>query len=224
MRALNIRWLGNLPYTEALTLQKGFHNSVSDIENEEDYLLLLEHNSVITLGRSGNKKNLITNKNKLDELGIEYFETDRGGDITYHGKGQLIGYPIIRLSDPKKVLPFVRTIENSIIDVLSKINIDSYSKDGDTGVWTEKGKIASIGIKVSKGITSHGFSINVKSCEEYFQKIIPCGIPNLAITSIDEENGDITDLSKLENIIADSVSENFHVPIIWKNTLTLSSI
>ena len=101
MRALNIRWLGNLPYTEALTLQKGFHNSVSDIENEEDYLLLLEHNSVITLGRSGNKKNLITNKNKLDELGIEYFETDRGGDITYHGKGQLIGYPIIRLSDPK---------------------------------------------------------------------------------------------------------------------------
>ena len=102
MRALNIRWLGNLPYTEALTLQKGFHNSVSDIENEEDYLLLLEHNSVITLGRSGNKKNLITNKNKLDELGIEYFETDRGGDITYHGKGQLIGYPIIRLSDPKK--------------------------------------------------------------------------------------------------------------------------
>ena len=158
MRALNIRWLGNLPYTEALTLQKGFHNSVSDIENEEDYLLLLEHNSVITLGRSGNKKNLITNKNKLDELGIEYFETDRGGDITYHGKGQLIGYPIIRLSDPKKVLPFVRTIESSIIDVLSKLSIDSYSKDGDTGVWTEKGKIASIGIKVSKWTTYHGFS------------------------------------------------------------------
>ena len=87
MRALNIRWLGNLPYGEALTLQKGLHNSVSVGNNEEDYLLLLEHNNVITLGRSGDKNNLIANKEKLDNLGIEYFETDRGGDITFHGKG-----------------------------------------------------------------------------------------------------------------------------------------
>ncbi len=165
MRALNIRWLGNLPYSEALTLQKGLHNSVSKESNEEDYLLLLEHNNVITLGRSGDKENLITNKDMLEKLGIEYFETDRGGDITFHGKGQLIGYPIIRLSDPKKVIPFVRAIEKSLINVLTSFNIDSYSKEQDTGVWTSKGKIASIGIKVSKWTTYHGF-IFLK-CKEY---------------------------------------------------------
>ncbi len=215
MRALNIRWLGNLPYTEALTLQKGFHNSVSDIENEEDYLLLLEHNSVITLGRSGNKKNLITNKNKLDELGIEYFETDRGGDITYHGKGQLIGYPIIRLSDPKKVLPFVRTIENSIIDVLSKLNIDSYSKDGDTGVWTEKGKIASIGIKVSKWTTYHGFSLNISEELSGFNLINPCGNSNEEIAAVHQFNKEVS-FKEIVEEVSDEFINKFNYEIVNK--------
>ena len=215
MRALNIRWLGNLPYTEALTLQKGFHNSVSDIENEEDYLLLLEHNSVITLGRSGNKKNLITNKNKLDELGIEYFETDRGGDITYHGKGQLIGYPIIRLSDPKKVLPFVRSIENSIIDVLSKLNIDSYSKDGDTGVWTEKGKIASIGIKVSKWTTYHGFSLNISEELSGFSLINPCGNSNEEIAAVHQFNKEVS-FKEIVEEVSDEFINKFNYEIVNK--------
>ena len=215
MRALNIRWLGNLPYTEALTLQKGFHNSVSDIENEEDYLLLLEHNSVITLGRSGNKKNLITNKNKLDELGIEYFETDRGGDITYHGKGQLIGYPIIRLSDPKKVLPFVRSIENSIIDVLSKLNIDSYSKDGDTGVWTEKGKIASIGIKVSKWTTYHGFSLNISEELRGFNLINPCGNSNEEIAAVHQFNKEVS-FKEIVEEVSDEFINKFNYEIVNK--------
>ena len=215
MRALNIRWLGNLPYTEALTLQKGFHNSVSDIENEEDYLLLLEHNSVITLGRSGNKKNLITNKNKLDELGIEYFETDRGGDITYHGKGQLIGYPIIRLSDPKKVLPFVRSIENSIIDVLSKLNIDSYSKDGDTGVWTEKGKIASIGIKVSKWTTYHGFSLNISEELSGFYLINTCGNSNEEIAAVHQFNKEVS-FKEIVEEVSDEFINKFNYEIVNK--------
>ena len=149
MRDLNIRWLGKLPYSEAHDLQLGLHRSVSQEESKDDYLLLLEHNNVITSGRSSKENNLLASKGQLHELGIEYFETDRGGDITYHGDGQLIGYPIIRLSDPKKVIQFVRNLENVIIDSLRKFKIDSFTKENDTGVWTAKGKIASIGIKVS---------------------------------------------------------------------------
>ena len=224
MSKLNVRWLGYLPYHEALTLQKGLHDYVSESTNHSDYLLLLEHDSVITKGRTTKASNILESEETLASKGIEVYDVDRGGDVTFHGKGQLVGYPILRLEDPKRVIPYVRSLEKVIIQTLASCGIESWNDDAATGVWTREGKVASIGIKVSKGITSHGFSINVKSCEEYFQKIIPCGIPNLAITSIDEENGDITDLSKLENIIADSVSENFHVPIIWKNTLTLSSI
>ena len=98
MRDLNIRWLGKLPYSEAYDLQLGLHRSVSQEDSKDDYLLLLEHNNVITSGRSSKENNLLVSKGQLHELGIEYFETDRGGDITYHGDGQLIGYPIIRLS------------------------------------------------------------------------------------------------------------------------------
>ena len=124
LRDLNIRWLGKLPYSEAYDLQLGLHRSVSQEDSKDDYLLLLEHNNVITSGRSSKENNLLVSKAQLNELGIEYFETDRGGDITYHGDGQLIGYPIIRLSDPKKVIPFVRNIENVIIDSLRKFKID----------------------------------------------------------------------------------------------------
>ncbi len=213
MRALNIRWLGNLSYSEALTLQKGLHNSVSKENNEEDYLLLLEHNNVITLGRSGDKENLITNKAKLENLGIEYFETDRGGDITFHGKGQLIGYPIIRLSDPKKVIPFVRTIEKSIINALNKFNIDSYSKEEDTGVWTSKGKIASIGIKVSKWTTYHGFSLNIFEDLEGFDLINPCGNSNEKIASVHSFNKEVS-FKEIVNVISGEFSKNFSYEIV----------
>ena len=118
MRKLNVRWLGNLPYSEALILQKGLKESVSKEYNPYDYLLLLEHNNVITIGRTGDSNNLLLNSNELKEKGIEFFETDRGGDVTFHGKGQLIGYPIIRLQDPKKVIPFVRSLEETIIKTL----------------------------------------------------------------------------------------------------------
>ncbi len=213
MRALNIRWLGNLSYSEALTLQKGLHNSVSKENNGEDYLLLLEHNNVITIGRSGDKENLITNKAKLENLGIEYFETDRGGDITFHGKGQLIGYPIIRLADPKKVIPFVRTIEKSIIDSLAKLNIDSYSKQEDTGVWTSKGKIASIGIKVSKWTTYHGFSLNIFEDLEGFDLINPCGNSDEKIASVHSFNKEVS-FKEIVNVISGEFSKNFNYEIV----------
>ena len=192
MRKLNVRWLGNLPYSEALILQKGLKESVSKEYNPYDYLLLLEHNNVITIGRTGDSNNLLLNSNELKEKGIEFFETDRGGDVTFHGKGQLIGYPIIRLQDPKKVIPFVRSLEETIIKTLNSFNIDAFSKDDDTGVWTQKGKIASIGIKVSKWTTYHGFSLNIFDKLEGFDLINPCGNQDEKIAAVHSFNTEIS--------------------------------
>ena len=213
MRDLNIRWLGKLPYSEAYDLQLGLHRAVSQEDSKDDYLLLLEHNNVITSGRSSKENNLLVSKGQLHELGIEYFETDRGGDITYHGDGQLIGYPIIRLSDPKKVIPFVRNLENVIIDSLRKFKIDSYTKEDDTGVWTAKGKIASVGIKVSKWTTYHGFSLNIFDSLDGYQLINPCGNQSEQITSIHQFNPDIS----FEEV-ASEISDNFVKVFGYANT------
>ena len=186
MRELNVRWLGKLPYGEAYILQKGFHSATSQENSPFDYLLLLEHNNVVTIGRSGDINNLLVSKNILNENNIEFFETDRGGDITFHGDGQLIGYPIIRLDDPKKVVPFVRKIENVIIDTLAELSIDAFSKIDDTGVWTKEGKIASIGIKVSKWTTLHGFSLNISENTKGFDFINPCGSSDEHVVSIQQ--------------------------------------
>ena len=186
MRELNVRWLGKLPYGEAYILQKGLHSATSQENSPFDYLLLLEHNNVVTIGRSGDINNLLVSKNILNENNIEFFETDRGGDITFHGDGQLIGYPIIRLDDPKKVVPFVRKIENVIIDTLAELSIDAFSKIDDTGVWTKEGKIASIGIKVSKWTTLHGFSLNISENTKGFDFINPCGSSEENVVSIQQ--------------------------------------
>ncbi len=186
MRELNIRWLGKLPYGEAYILQKGLHSATSQESSPFDYLLLLEHNNVVTIGRSGDINNLLVSRNILNENNIEFFETDRGGDITFHGDGQLIGYPIIRLDDPKKVVPFVRKIENVIIDTLAELSIEAFSKTDDTGVWTKEGKIASIGIKVSKWTTLHGFSLNISENTKGFDFINPCGSSDEHVVSIQQ--------------------------------------
>jgi len=192
LRKLNVRWLGNLPYSEALILQKGLKESVAGEHNPYDYLLLLEHNNVITIGRTGDTNNLLLDSEELEKKGIEFFETDRGGDITFHGKGQLIGYPIMRLQDPKKVIPFVRSLEQTIIKTLGSFDIEAFSKEDDTGVWTSEGKIASIGVKVSKWTTYHGFALNIFDKLEGFDFINPCGNQEEKIASVHTFNTEIS--------------------------------
>ena len=192
MRNLNVRWLGKLPYQEAYDLQLGIHKNVSNDISSDDYLLLLEHDKVITVGRSAKAENLLVGKNELLTKKVEYVETDRGGDITYHGEGQIVGYPIIRLTDPKKVIPYVRDLESVIIETLIKYSIDSFTKEDDTGVWTKKGKIASIGIKVSKWTTYHGFSLNIFDSLDGFELINTCGNESEKVTSIHSFNTSIS--------------------------------
>ena len=208
MRELNIRWLGKLPYKEAIDLQKGLHSSISSEKSNYDYLLLLEHNNVITIGRSGDKNNLLVTEDTLNKNNIEFYETDRGGDITFHGDGQLIGYPIIRLDDPKKVIPFVRKIEKVIIDTLSTFSISAFSKHDDTGVWTKEGKIASIGIKVSKWTTFHGFSLNITDNTKGYDFINPCGDSEERIVAIQNYDKNIS-FKEVTDIISKKFSETF---------------
>ncbi len=204
MRNLNVRWLGKLPYQEAYDLQLGIHKDVSNDNSSDDYLLLLEHDKVITVGRSAKAENLLVEKNELLTKKVEYVETDRGGDITYHGEGQIVGYPIIRLTDPKKVIPYVRDLESVIIETLKKYSIDSFTKEDDTGVWTKKGKIASIGIKVSKWTTYHGFSLNIFDSLDGFELINTCGNESEKVTSIHSFNSSISFQD-----VAEELTKNF---------------
>jgi lipoic acid synthetase len=204
LRNLNVRWLGKLPYQEAYDLQLGIHKDVSNDNSSDDYLLLLEHDKVITVGRSAKEGNLLVEKNELLTKKVEYVETDRGGDITYHGEGQIVGYPIIRLTDPKKVIPYVRDLETVIIKTLKKFSIDSFTKEDDTGVWTKKGKIASIGIKVSKWTTYHGFSLNIFDSLDGFELINTCGNESEKVTSIHSFNSSISFQD-----VAEELTKNF---------------
>jgi len=208
LRKLNVRWLGNLPYSEALILQKGLKESVAGEHNPYDYLLLLEHNNVITIGRTGDTNNLLLDSEELEKKGIEFFETDRGGDVTFHGKGQLIGYPIMRLQDPKKVIPFVRSLEQTIIKTLGSFDIEAFSKEDDTGVWTSEGKIASIGVKVSKWTTYHGFALNIFDKLEGFDFINPCGNQEEKIASVHTFNSEIS-FDDIVNKITETFTSEF---------------
>ena len=177
-----VKDLGLCDYNEALLSQKNTRNQL--IKNSgKNTLFLLEHNHTYTLGKNGNPNNIL-NKN------CELFETDRGGDVTYHGPGQLVGYPIIDLKTMGLgIRSYVSNIEQVLIHVLYDYGINASIKPGLTGVWIEDRKIASIGIRVSRWITTHGFALNVNTDMNYFSNIISCGIDNVYMTSMEKELG-----------------------------------
>ena len=176
MRSCCVRELGRLDYGRALDLQAEL---VSRRKQGEipDQLLLLEHPHVITLGRNGHMENLLATSEVLRSSGIAFHPTDRGGDITYHGPGQLVGYPILDLREWKRdVGAYVRSIEQVLIDLLADFRITAGRIPGCTGVWVDNAKIAAIGVHISRWVTSHGFALNVNTDLQYFQYIVPCGL------------------------------------------------
>lgn len=159
------------------------------------HLLFCEHNPVYTLGKSGSIKNLLLTEEGLEAKGIEYFKINRGGDITYHGPGQITGYPIFDLEKFKPDLHwYLRTMEDAVINLLADYGIESERSKGETGVWLDVGKptarkICAIGVRCSRWITMHGFAFNVNTDLDYFKFIIPCGITDKAVTSLQAEVG-----------------------------------
>lgn len=176
MRKCEVRELGRIGYGEALRWQERLVAARKQGE-APDQLLLLEHPHVITLGRNGDMKNLLASEDVLGRAGIEFHPTNRGGDITYHGPGQLVGYPIMDLREWKRdVGAFVRTLEQALIDTLAGYGIAAGRIAGLTGVWTGERKIAAIGVHISRWVTSHGFALNVTTDLSYFEYIVPCGL------------------------------------------------
>jgi len=173
-------------YGEGLALQERAFNKVY-VGEADGILLLLEHKPVFTIGRSGGRENLLVDERALDMLGIELYETNRGGNITYHGPGQIVAYPIFNLSKWKKDLPwYVSCLEEVVIRVLRDYDIRAGRKPKYRGVWIGDKKIAAIGIAVDKWITMHGFAFNVKVNKSHFGLINPCGIREFSVASLDD--------------------------------------
>jgi lipoic acid synthetase len=183
---LRTRWLGRLPYTEAWDLQRAFHEGRVQGRTEDDYLLLLEHPPVFTIGRNGDVSNLLVGMGGAEAKGAEVHHIDRGGDITFHGPGQLVGYPIIRLDDPKQIVPYVRKIEEVLIRTVGDFGVEAWREEGYTGVWTAKGKVAAIGIRVSRRVTMHGFALNLHPDMGFFGMMNPCGITDREVTTLSD--------------------------------------
>ncbi|MEX0912206.1 MAG: lipoyl(octanoyl) transferase LipB, partial [Gemmatimonadota bacterium] len=187
-RALDIRRLGRIDYPEALELQAELVRERRD-GAISDTLLLLEHPHVITLGSGWSAENILLSPEELEERGIQVIETGRGGDVTYHGPGQLVGYPILDLKPDRCDLHlYLRSLEHLLIEVLADFGLEAGRLEGLTGVWCGDRKIAAIGIRVSSGwITSHGFALNVSTDLSFFGTIVPCGLNDNSISSLSQE-------------------------------------
>ena len=188
-RVLVVAQAGVVPYAEALEWQRSLAQARIDGRLANDVLLLLEHPAVVTLGRNSHAGHL------LSRDGVEVFEIERGGDVTFHGPGQLVGYPIIDLTRHTPDLHwYLRTLEQALIDALAALGIPAERNPGYTGVWTGGGsrgsrKIASIGIHVKQWVTWHGFALNVTTDLSEFERMVPCGIPGVEMTSVERELG-----------------------------------
>ena len=190
---LKFKNIGLKPYAEALNVQQEVHQTI--IDGDPDILIVCAHPHVYTFGKSADRNNLLIDSDFLKTIDAEVYETDRGGDITYHGPGQLVGYPIINLRKHGiGVKKYVETLEVSIIKTLKSFNILAYQIEGLTGIWVGaqgvvKRKIGAIGIRVRNGVSMHGFALNVTTDLSYFDHIVPCGIANKEVTSIHQETG-----------------------------------
>jgi lipoate-protein ligase B len=188
MRQLLVCDLHSMPYADALALQRSVARARISGEIGEDLLLLVEHPPVVTLGRSSKERHLLASPALLAARGVELFEVERGGDVTFHGPGQLVGYPIVDLKRHKQDLHwYLRQVEEALIRAVAPLGIEGERSAGFTGVWTQGRKLASIGVHARDWVTWHGFALNVTTDLEYFDLIVPCGIAAVEMTSVARE-------------------------------------
>jgi len=216
MRPCELRDLGLLGYGEALAIQK---NLVEQRKQQliPDQLLIVEHPHVITQGRNGHAENLLASEEILERAGIAFHATDRGGDITYHGPGQIVGYPVFDLREWKRdVVAYVRAIEQVIMDSLAEFGVKAVRLEGCTGVWVNGKKIAAIGIHISRWVTSHGFALNHTTDLSYFQYIVPCGLtkPVTSMRQLNSKAGRDEVTAALVRNFAKTFHFEMHVPML----------
>lgn len=235
---VELRHWGNIPYQDAWDKQEALLKENLDIkqrnrsreleqindgvlEDTKSYWLFCEHPPVYTLGKSGHMENLLVNNEYLKEKGISFYKTNRGGDITYHGPGQIVGYPILDLERLKPdIVLYMRNLEEVIIRTLAEYGLVCGRSEGETGVWLDAEiphrarKICAMGVRTSRWITMHGFALNVNTDLSYFQLIIPCGIQNKQVTSLEKELGRTVPLEEVEGKIKHHAEEVFGIQLI----------
>ncbi|MCU0240345.1 MAG: lipoyl(octanoyl) transferase LipB [Pyrinomonadaceae bacterium] len=211
-RLLEVRRLGRFSYFDGLNLQKELETEVIT-NRKNDYLLLLEHPHTFTLGRRAKEQGVLATAEILKNIGAEVFETNRGGKVTYHGIGQIVGYPIVNLSpDREDVHKYVRDIEEVLIRTMNDYDIEAFRIEGLTGVHTHDGKVAAIGIHIKRWVTTHGFALNVNTDLSYFNWIIACeGEP---VTSLEKLLGKEIPLAEVEEKLIKNFTEVFSSTII----------
>ena len=208
-RKCEAQWLGRVDYSQGLLLQERAVECLRTGEGPER-LLLLEHPHVVTLGRGADDTNILADPDQLEALSVEVFETGRGGDVTYHGPGQIVGYPIINLRpDRCDVHRYVRDIEEVLIRTVGEFGIAASRSAGLTGVWVGNEKIGAIGVRIARWITSHGFALNVNTDLSYFGIIVPCGISGKGVTSIAHLLGRAVELEDVAAVLTRHFGEVF---------------
>lgn len=186
-----------------------------------NHLLFVEHPHVYTLGKSGDEHNMLANENKLKEINATYVKTNRGGDITYHGPEQLVGYPILDLANFKEDINwYLRSLEEVIIKTIADYGLSGVRSKGETGVWLDVGKpyarkICAMGVKASRWVTMHGFALNVNTDLRYFEYIIPCGIKDKAVTSLERELNEKVEMNEVKNKVKTYFREVFDVKFLY---------
>ncbi len=215
-----IRINGLIGYQEALDLQlKAF--DLVDRNIYKGIVFILEHNPVLTMGIRTEEKNLLVSEEYLSQKGVELYKSDRGGDITFHGPGQIVLYPILRFRDFKlKLSEYMHALEKVIISTLKHYNIEAYNKEEFPGVWVEDTKICAIGVRAKKFITYHGLAFNVSTDKEYFNLINPCGITKFPISCM-KDFVDKVDMESIKQQVIKSFSEVFNVDIEYAETSIL---
>jgi lipoyl(octanoyl) transferase len=232
LRVINVLYLGRVDYSIALELQHTLVRLVKEGRISHT-LLLLEHPPVITVGRNGGTQNIVASPEFLASNGVALHETDRGGDVTFHGPGQLVGYPIfdLRAFDPRiGAVDFVRKMEEVLIRTCGDLGVVTERIPGLTGVWTQNdvpGKIAAIGVHISRAVTSHGFALNVNTNLDYFKLIVPCGIPDKPVTSLEQEMAQsslsrdrkVPGLEELAQHVTRNFGRVFEAQTLWLESL-----
>lgn len=229
-KTVRVQDLGQMPYKSCWTYQEALFQGIIDqkranrnteVEQQtQNYLLFVEHPPVFTLGKSGDMAHLLLDAAKLKKEGIEFYKSNRGGDITYHGPGQIVGYPILDLDHFfTDIHRYLRTLEEVIIAVLAEYEIKATRSPGETGVWLDVGtpfarKICALGVRASRWVTMHGFALNVNTHLPYFDYIVPCGIQGKGVTSLEKELGRQVPIEEVQGKILHYFSRQFDATLL----------
>ena len=229
MQTAYFKDIGLIEYKEAWLFQEKFFNEILEIKSKnrnegskittKNHLIFCEHPHVYTLGNSGNKENLLVNEEYLKSRGASFYKTNRGGDITYHGPGQIVGYPIFDLDNFfNDIGKYLRFLEEVIILTLKEYGLSGERSKGETGVWLDVGKptarkICAMGVKTSRWVSMHGFAFNLNTDLSYFENIIPCGINDKKVTSLEKEIGHKIDIDRAKSLLKSNLERVFDLKL-----------